>query len=86
MSAIGVPREIAAGERRVALVPGVVERLHAAGHHLVVETGAGEGALIRDEDYRKAGAVTGDPWSADVVVKVNPPTEMRSAGSSVEPA
>ncbi len=75
MSAIGVPREIAAGERRVALVPGVVERLHAAGHHLVVETGAGEGALIRDEDYRKAGAVTGDPWSADVVVKVNPPTE-----------
>jgi H+-translocating NAD(P) transhydrogenase subunit alpha len=76
MSAIGVPREIAAGERRVALVPGVVERLHAAGHHLVVETGAGEGALIRDEDYRKAGAVTGDPWSADVVVKVNPPTEI----------
>jgi NAD(P) transhydrogenase subunit alpha len=76
MSAIGVPREIAAGERRVALVPGVVERLHAAGHHLVVETGAGEGALIRDEDYRRAGAVTGDPWSADVVVKVNPPTEM----------
>jgi NAD(P) transhydrogenase subunit alpha len=76
MSAIGVPREIAAGERRVALVPGVVERLHAAGHHLVVETGAGEGALIRDEEYRKAGAVTGDPWSADVVVKVNPPTEI----------
>jgi NAD(P) transhydrogenase subunit alpha len=32
--------------------------------------------LIRDEDYRRAGAVTGDPWSADVVVKVNPPTEM----------
>ncbi|GBG35698.1 Re/Si-specific NAD(P)(+) transhydrogenase subunit alpha [Mycobacterium montefiorense] len=76
MSAIGVPREIAAGESRVALVPGVVERLRAAGHHLVVETGAGEGALIRDEDYLRAGAVIGDPWSADVVVKVNPPTEM----------
>ncbi|MEZ0354322.1 Re/Si-specific NAD(P)(+) transhydrogenase subunit alpha [Mycobacterium sp. pR1184] len=75
MSAIGVPREIAPGESRVALVPGVVGRLRAAGHHLVVETGAGDGALIRDEDYRKAGAVIGDPWSADVVVKVNPPTD-----------
>jgi H+-translocating NAD(P) transhydrogenase subunit alpha len=75
MSAIGVPREIAPGESRVALVPGVVERLRAAGHLLVVETGAGDGALIRDEDYRKAGAVIGNPWSADVVVKVNPPTD-----------
>jgi H+-translocating NAD(P) transhydrogenase subunit alpha len=75
MSAIGVPREIAPGESRVALVPGVVERLRAAGHHLVVETGAGDGAMIRDEDYRRAGAVIGNPWSADVVVKVNPPTD-----------
>ncbi|BBX66321.1 alanine dehydrogenase [Mycobacterium saskatchewanense] len=75
MSAIGVPREIAAGERRVALVPGIVERLRAAGHHLTVEAGAGRGALIRDEDHQSAGAVIGDPWPADVVVKVNPPTE-----------
>jgi H+-translocating NAD(P) transhydrogenase subunit alpha len=75
MSAIGVPREIAPGESRVALVPGVVERLRAAGHHLVVEAGAGDGAMIRDEDYRRAGAVIGNPWSADVVVKVNPPTD-----------
>ncbi|BBY21481.1 Re/Si-specific NAD(P)(+) transhydrogenase subunit alpha [Mycobacterium stomatepiae] len=74
MPAIGVPRETVSGESRVALVPGVVQRLRSAGHHLVVETGAGDGALIRDEDYRKAGAVIGDPWSADVVVKVSPPT------------
>ncbi|MEE6176390.1 Re/Si-specific NAD(P)(+) transhydrogenase subunit alpha [Mycobacterium sp. 050134] len=75
MSEIGVPREIAGGESRVALVPGVVERLRAAGHHLTVEAGAGQGALIRDEDYQSAGAVIGDPWAADVVVKVNPPTD-----------
>ncbi|MCV7028792.1 Re/Si-specific NAD(P)(+) transhydrogenase subunit alpha [Mycobacterium sherrisii] len=75
MPAIGVPREITDGESRVALVPAVVERLRGAGHELIVETGAGEGALFHDEDYKKAGAVIGDPWSADVVVKVNPPTE-----------
>ncbi len=74
MSLIGVPRESVEGERRVALVPKVVERLRAAGLEVVVETGAGAGALIGDEHYRDAGATIGDPWSADVVVKVNPPT------------
>src|ERR1700730_5966795 len=74
MTLIGVPRETAAGERRVALVPKVVERLHAAGLAVVVETGAGTGALIPDEQYEQAGATIGDPWPADLVVKVNPPT------------
>jgi NAD(P) transhydrogenase subunit alpha len=74
MTLIGVPREIAADERRVALVPKVVERLHAAGLAVVVETGAGTGALIPDEQYEQAGATIGDPWPADLVVKVNPPT------------
>lgn len=74
MAVIGVPRETAADERRVALVPKVVERLRAAGHDLVVEAGAGDQALIRDEDYGQAGAAIGDPWACDVVVKVNPPT------------
>lgn len=71
---IGVPRETVAGERRVALVPKVVERLTATGLAVVVEAGAGVGALIPDEQYKRAGATIGDPWSADVVVKVNPPT------------
>src|SRR6185312_16530866 len=71
---IGVPRESAAGERRVALVPKVVERLQAAGLAVVVETGAGTGALIPDAQYEQAGATIGDPWPADLVVKVNPPT------------
>lgn len=74
MTLIGVPRESAADERRVALVPKVVERLHAAGLDVVVETGAGTGALIPDEHYQQAGATIGDPWPADLVVKVNPPT------------
>jgi NAD(P) transhydrogenase subunit alpha len=74
MTLIGVPRETAPGERRVALVPKVVERLHAAGVAVVVETGAGTEALIPDEQYEQAGATIGDPWPADLVVKVNPPT------------
>jgi len=71
---VGVPRETAAGERRVALVPAVVGRLRAAGLDVVVETEAGLGALIPDALYEQAGARLGDPWSADVVVKVTPPT------------
>src|SRR6478752_4959485 len=74
MTLIGVPRETAAGERRVALVPKVIERLNAAGLAVVVETGAGTGALIPDAQYEQAGATIGDPWRADLVVKVNPPT------------
>ncbi|MDT5054792.1 MAG: H+-translocating transhydrogenase subunit alpha [Mycobacterium sp.] len=74
MTLIGVPRETARGERRVALVPKVVERLRAAGLDVVVEAGAGAGALIGDEHYEQVGATIGDPWPADVVVKVNPPT------------
>jgi NAD(P) transhydrogenase subunit alpha len=73
MTLIGVPRESAEGERRVALVPKVVERLCADGLRVVVESGAGAGALISDEHYERAGAAIGDPWPADVVVKVNPP-------------
>jgi NAD(P) transhydrogenase subunit alpha len=72
---VGVPRETATGERRVALVPKVVERLTSTGVSVVVEAGAGTGALIPDDDYRQAGATIGDPWPADVVVKVNPPGE-----------
>jgi NAD(P) transhydrogenase subunit alpha len=58
----------------VALVPAVVGRLRAAGLDVVVETEAGLGALIPDALYEQAGARLGDPWSADVVVKVTPPT------------
>jgi NAD(P) transhydrogenase subunit alpha len=69
-----VPRETAAGERRVALVPKVVEKLRSRGVEVVVEAGAGLGALIPDELFTQAGATIGDPWPCDVVAKVNPPT------------
>ena len=75
---IGVPRETAAGERRVALVPEVVAKLTGAGHELIIERGAGEGALISDEQYTAAGARiaddASDAFGAQIVVKVAPPT------------
>lgn len=58
----------------MALVPKVIERMRAAGLDVVVEADAGLGALIPDSHYVEAGATIGDPWSADVVVKVTPPT------------
>jgi proton-translocating NAD(P)+ transhydrogenase subunit alpha len=71
---VGVPRESADGERRVALVPDVVKRLGSKGVEVVVEAGAGERALIPDALFTDAGAALGDPWGADVVVKVAPPS------------
>ena len=73
---IGVPREVTAGERRVALVPESVGRLvkSGGGVEVVVERGAGTEANFPDELYEKAGAVFGDAWRTDVVVKVQKPT------------
>jgi len=71
---IGVPKETAARERRVALVPDVVRRLRAAEHEVVVEPGAGLAAGAPDEAYTEAGATLGDPWGAEVIAKVAPPS------------
>ena len=72
---IGVPKESIAGERRVALVPEVVKKLVAKGHEVVVEGGAGQAALVPDALFTDAGATIGDPWGAEVVVKVAPPAD-----------
>jgi len=75
---IGVPKETASGERRVALVPEVVRKLTGKGHAVLVERGAGDGALISDEQYTDAGASLvgpGEPYGADAVVKVAPPSD-----------
>jgi NAD/NADP transhydrogenase alpha subunit len=53
---IGVPRETAAGEKRVATVPEVVEKLIKLGFAVIVESGAGDAANISDDAYRAAGA------------------------------
>ncbi|MBP9219237.1 MAG: Re/Si-specific NAD(P)(+) transhydrogenase subunit alpha [Sterolibacterium sp.] len=76
---IGVPREILAGEKRVATVPEVVEKLIKLGFAVAVESGAGLGANCDDEAYRAAGAeIIGDAatlWaSSDIVFKVAVPT------------
>jgi NAD(P) transhydrogenase subunit alpha len=72
---IGVPKETAAGERRVALVPELVTKLTGSGIDVVVEAGAGEAASFTDEAFREAGAELGDPWAAEVVAKVRKPSE-----------
>lgn len=72
---VGVPKEIGAGESRVALVPEVVKRLKAKGLEVRVEPGAGERALIPDAAFAEAGAeLSADVWGCDVVLKVAPPT------------
>jgi len=53
---IGIPKESFPGERRVALVPAMVQRLTKAGHEVLVEAGAGSAAGFRDQEYRARGA------------------------------
>lgn len=72
---IGVPRETAPGERRVALVPETVQRLVKGGNEVVVERGAGTEAAFIDSAYEQAGArIVDDAYDADLVVKVQKPT------------
>jgi len=83
---IGVPKETAADEHRVALVPEVVGKLTARGIDVLVQSGAGAGALLPDDAYVQAGAqLSGDAaavWSSDVVVVIAPPEaeQIRSLG------
>ncbi|WP_067885965.1 NAD(P) transhydrogenase subunit alpha [Nocardia vaccinii] len=80
-------RETNPGERRVALVPKIIAGLVKQGVQVVVEAGAGQGALIPDTAFTEVGAVIGDPWPAEVVVKVAPPSDAEiaklSAGQTV---
>ena len=72
---LGVTRETAPGERRVALVPETAGKLAAAGFEILVEPGAGAAASFPDSAYTDAGATLGSPWDADVVLKVRKPAE-----------
>jgi H+-translocating NAD(P) transhydrogenase subunit alpha len=71
---IGVPKETAEGERRVALIPDVVKALREKELDVTVEAGAGEDAGHPDSEYSDAGAEIGDPWGAEIVVHVAVPT------------
>jgi alanine dehydrogenase len=75
---IGIPKEIKIHEYRVGLVPAAVRELTAAGHQVLVQTGAGAGIDCSDEDYRNAGAriaATAEALFADaqMIVKVKEP-------------
>ncbi len=73
---IGVPRESGPGERRVAATPKTVAQLIGLGYEVSVEPGAGALAAYPDAAYAAAGAdVAGDVWDADVVLKINAPSE-----------
>ena len=54
---VGVPTEIKTDEYRVAITPAGVRELTESGHQIVIQSGAGEGSAISDEDYRAQGAV-----------------------------
>jgi alanine dehydrogenase len=74
---IGLPTEIKDRERRVALDPNAASAAIRAGHGLIVQSGAGDGAGFGDAEYAKVGAeivdAAADAWSADLVVKVKEP-------------
>jgi NAD(P) transhydrogenase subunit alpha len=73
---VGVPKETAPGERRVALVPDSVKRLKEAGVVVLVEADAGAEAGFLAAAYEEAGAAIGsDAFEADVVCKVQAPSE-----------
>ena len=73
---IGIPRETAAGETRVAATPETVKKLKAQGHTLLVESAAGLAAAVTDEAYAAAGAEIVDTraaFGAPLVLKVRGP-------------
>jgi len=75
---IGVPTEVKNNENRVSLTPAGTDRLVREGHRVLVQSGAGLGSRITDDDYRAAGAeivaTAADAWGeADMVIKVKEP-------------
>ena len=75
---VGVPREIKDNEYRVGIVPSTVRELAEAGHQVLIETGAGSGAGLPDDDYKTAGAeivkeADAVYGRAELIVKVKEP-------------
>ena len=74
---LGIPKETADGETRVAVTPDTVKKFKTKGFDILVESGAGEKAGFNDSDYKDKGAAIVDrakALSADIVVKINPPS------------
>jgi NAD(P) transhydrogenase subunit alpha len=84
---IGVPREIAPGERRVALVPDVIAPLTRSGHRVIIEHDAGLRAGFTDDSYRDAGAEIVDTGGevyerAQMILKVQRPGRDVNSGEA----
>jgi len=79
---LGVPKEIEQGEHRVALVPSVAERFNKLGVELLLESGAGAGSYHPDSSYKDVtivGSASELYQQADLVLKIQPPTEAEIA-------
>ncbi|MEY9874778.1 NAD(P) transhydrogenase subunit alpha [Streptacidiphilus sp. MAP12-33] len=76
---IGVVAESVSGETRVAATPATVKQLLGLGYEVVVESEAGAASGFTDQAYLDAGAGIGEAWDADVVLKVNAPSEAEIA-------
>ena len=74
---IGVPKESLSGETRVAILPEEIQRLRSDELAFRVETGAGKGSFIADENYSDSGAkLLPDVYpDSDLIVRINPPSE-----------
>lgn len=73
---VGVPREVKVDEYRVALTPAGADALVHAGHEVIIEAAAGDGAGFPDDAYRAVGATIADTaaaWNAELVLKVKEP-------------
>lgn len=79
---VGIPKETASGETRVAATPDSVKRLAKIGFNFNVQRGAGLTAGFNDEEYEAVGATlvsAEDAWSSHVVAKVAPPSEREAS-------
>ena len=74
---IGLPKEIKDNENRVGMTPGMIKALVRRGHQVLVQSGAGNGSSLSDQEYQSAGAniVVGaeEAWAAQLVIKVKEP-------------
>lgn len=85
---IGIPKEIADGERRVAATPETVKKLQKLGFDVLVEQSAGIAASFSDRAYQEVGCdivSTAEVWeNADIVLKVQPPQAYSDGGHEAD--
>ena len=74
---IGIPKESLPGENRVAILPADIIQLSSDELVFKIESGAGKGSFIADEDYKTAGAeIVSEIYSdSDLIIRINPPSE-----------